>query len=386
MTPATAEKTRHPLDWLGSKPEMLPWLCGTLLAWLAGLFLTLVLAGGLPAVFSPKPLLITDHYLGAWAAKLAVYLYATPGLGIWWLIWSLLLAGLMMLKVHRPASWLALACGSLWLVLASGAVFSLVWSHMHLGGIGGAAIALGLIHQGGAILAWALPCLIAGGGLAATVWAAWPVLGPYLEPDPESASTPEEVAEAPVREETGLEAEPESAEDEDQAAPSADEEPDEEPDIETPGDPLIQRITAFIKEKLPKPGPKPFPSIPETGPEFGLDHDPAVDFMITPPSGMEPSIDINPRPGPGGQPPPPPIPSSNPPAEKKPQPPVPQPPKPETPAAEPEGPVIRPRLEGPADLSNEEMPPKRWRTPNSPCRAFRSCRRSNTSAGRITRI
>ena len=314
------------LNYIQTGPESLPWLGGALLVWLGGITLILVLAGGIPAVLNAESHNITNHFMGAWAAAAAVFLYSAAGLGAWWLVWTLLLAGLMLIKVRRTTSWLALGCGSLWLILATGAMFGLVWTHLGLGGAGGAAIALGLFRQGGSPLAWSIPGLIAAGGLAATVWAAWPVLGPYLEPSPEEI----ESAISELEQEELAEEEPVTD------GKSAD--------------------TISPHEATPPP---PQPGL-GGGDGLGLDadHDPIVDILIDAPVPLDPEVDLEFDPAKQG------MEEDSAPAGF-PEPPAPQagtqagPEPPDQPLPGQDGPVIRPRLEEPATLTDEEMPPEK---------------------------
>ena len=302
MDPSAAGKRL--IEHIKAEPECLPWLGASLLIWFGGLVLLLILAGGLPVLFSAGAQTASGHFMGDWAASWAGVLYNPAGLGAWWLIWVFLLAGLMVLKVRRPKSWLGLICGGLWLILATGAIFSLAWSRLALGGEGGASIALGLYRQGGILLAWGAPGLIALIGLAATVWSAWPVLGPYLEP------TPEEI-EAAAQE----------------ASEAGEAQLQEEPEAPVPFDPGGQSGSGAL-------------------PPLDEDHEPMVDIQINTPPPLEPMVDLG-----EGQPDP-----AQPPQAEAPRPPQAQTePQPEPPA---QGPVIRPRLQEPETLADDDLPPE----------------------------
>jgi S-DNA-T family DNA segregation ATPase FtsK/SpoIIIE len=199
-----------------SKPPSWLWLAAAIFLWV----LTL-LAAGILAGFSQQDPTFSDpnrqpvhHPLGYLAALLAGLAYESWGLACWWVIIILPLAGLSVWRGRGFNPLLPLSAGAFWLCLGTAAMLGLTDSRLPLGGgsaalpmggLGGVAMAQGLLHWLAPFWAWFVPGVVAAGGLAAMVWAAWPVLGPFLEPytnaKPENQASPEPAPPLPPREE-----------------------------------------------------------------------------------------------------------------------------------------------------------------------------------------
>ena len=182
-----------------------PWRAGAVGLWVLAAVLAVVLIGFSPpsyvksASFTPG-----TNPLGKAGGFLAALAYDLCGLGAWWLVVLLALAGLILWKERTCRPLFFLAGGGFWLVLASAALLGLSRAsisfggdRLFLGGSAGAAMAQGLLATGGRFWAWGIPGVLAAGGLALIVWAAWPVLGPFLEPKPHFNGDENDPAKAP---------------------------------------------------------------------------------------------------------------------------------------------------------------------------------------------
>ena len=175
-----------------AKPEFVwAWRAGAVVLWLAAILWVLILAGYSAA--DPTPLRETQgpvgNFLGLTGAILAGVAYDIAGLGAWWLAVVLALTGFLIWweREYRPL--MLAAAASVWLVLATAALlgFSRIYvelggGSLPLGGRGGAVMASSLLGIMGPYFAWIVPAVIIAMGAGLLIWAAWPVIGPYLEP------------------------------------------------------------------------------------------------------------------------------------------------------------------------------------------------------------
>jgi S-DNA-T family DNA segregation ATPase FtsK/SpoIIIE len=283
----------------------LQYLAGLMVLALA-LVIALVLLGGFSAILNGAPL--DTHYLGQKAAELTQALYTPAGLGVCWLVPLALLAGVMLMRGGGGGFWFGFACGGIWLILASGGLLALIWQGMNLGGVGGGVISSGLLRYLGGAWSHVLLGVLAAGGLALTIWSAWPVLGPYLEPEPEGLDhAPDKDDEA--EDQTGAEPDEKSAKDlsepEKQRQPTR---PGYYNEMDMPLDsrlnddpvPIIidhhefaphQESQAVDQEnKAPEPPPPPEPAPPVRVPE----PEPPVPTSKPQPDGPPPGADIGP--------------------------------------------------------------------------------------------
>ena len=169
-----------------------PWRLGAVILWVLAALWAVALLGYSPA--GPNP-------LGPAGGFLAGLAYDICGLGTWWLVLLAGLAGLVLWKERAARPLFFMAGGGVWLILATAALMGLSKASLALGGVkmslggaGGAAMAQGLLQTGGRFWAWGIPGVLAAAGFALVVWAAWPVLGPFLEPKPRSEEDKEPIS------------------------------------------------------------------------------------------------------------------------------------------------------------------------------------------------
>lgn len=168
-----------------------PWRAAAGLFWLFSLFLVSALlsySAADPTPLNPdlSPVRNTLGLAGAMAAALA---YDSCGLAVWWLVLLGPLAGYLLWSQRNARPLVLVAGGGVWLVIATAAMLGLTagtanlgGGEVPLGGRGGSAMALNLILLFPMALAWAISLLAAALGLALAGWAAWPLIGPFLEP------------------------------------------------------------------------------------------------------------------------------------------------------------------------------------------------------------
>ena len=198
-----------------------------------------------------------SHPLGRPAALVAELAYRVGGLAAWWPVLLLPLGGWMMARQRGLWPFLLTAAAGLWLIPASAALLGLGAFSLQLGGgpwpaggQGGAALAVALWQLVGRVYAWVICGGLAALGLGVVIWAAWPWLGPFLEPHHYDEGGGDEAAEQP-------EPEPRPAP---QPQPALEPEPSPEP---PPAAPAPEPEPESAPEQEPEPAPEPEP---EAGP------------------------------------------------------------------------------------------------------------------------